>query len=184
MASGDGNGWTTCRCGHRHWGLHGAAGLMLLRQVRPRGERASESPAHGSSAHGWQALLQLRAGWTDAGGTWGLPGGAADSHEGAAEAALRESWEETGVDPRAVRVLAEVVATDHGDWAYTVVLARAERPVHPHAANAESDEVRWVGLEEAPALPLHPGLAASWPRLRAAVASLSASPAPGPAAPR
>ncbi len=29
MASGDGNGWVACRCGQRHWGLHGAAGLLL-----------------------------------------------------------------------------------------------------------------------------------------------------------
>ena len=161
MATGDGNGWVACRCGRRHWGLHGAAGLMLLR------------PGPACPTSSWEALLQLRAGWTDAGGTWGLPGGAADSHEDAATAALREAWEETAVDPGAVRVVDQVVSTDHVDWAYTVVLALPRAPVHPHAANAESDEVRWVGVERVADLPLHPGLAGAWARLRAAVEALS-----------
>jgi 8-oxo-dGTP pyrophosphatase MutT (NUDIX family) len=154
VAGGDGNGWVRCRCGHRHWGLHGAAGLLLAR-------RGSGGP---------EALLQLRAAWTDAGGTWGLPGGAADSHEDAPATALREAQEETGLDPAAVRVLGSVVTADHVDWRYTVVLGEPAAPVAPRAANAESDEVRWVPLEDAARLPLHAGLAGSWERLRATAA--------------
>ena len=26
---GDGNGWVECGLGHRHWGIHGAAGLLV-----------------------------------------------------------------------------------------------------------------------------------------------------------
>ena len=161
MATGDGNGWVTCRCGHRHWGRHGAAGLLLVRA------------GGGADPDGWEALLQLRAAWTDQGGTWGLPGGAADSHEDPPTAALREAWEETGVDPGALRVLDQVVGTDHGDWAYTVVVATASAPVHPTAANAESDEVRWVEGSLAPALPLHHGLAETWELLSARVEAVA-----------
>ena len=167
MATGDGNGWVTCRCGHRHWGLHGAAGLLLVRATgQGAGARDGDDPG------AWEALLQLRAVWTDQGGTWGLPGGAADSHEDPPAAALREAWEETGVEPGALRVLDQLVGTDHGDWRYTVVVATAVAPVHPDAANAESDEVRWVAGPHARALPLHQGLAETWDRLSARVEQL------------
>ena len=162
MASGDGNGWVDCSCGHRHWGRHGAAGLLLVRPDARRGQ-------------GFEALLQLRAAWTDQGGTWGLPGGAADSHEDAAAAALREAWEEAAVDPDAVDVLGDVVATDHGTWRYTVVVGRPIGPVRPRVANAESDEVRWVTPDEAAALPLLGALAATWDLLVQAVRTLSAA---------
>ena len=36
-------------------------------------------------------------------------------------------------------------------------------------ANYESAEMRWVGEDEVAALPLHPGFAASWQRLRTAL---------------
>lgn len=152
MGFGDGNGWVYCRCGRRHWGRHGAAGLMLTRSTCdgvPR-RRALE------------VLLQLRAAWTHEGGTWGLPGGARDSHEAAEEAAVREAWEETGVPPGAVDVVASVVSTDHGDWCYTVVIGRAREPVQARPANSESDQVRWVPISDVDRLPLHPGLADSW----------------------
>ena len=48
-------------------------------------------------------LLILRAAsWTQHAGTWGPPGGARDSHESAAGAALREAAEECAVPPDAV----------------------------------------------------------------------------------
>jgi hypothetical protein len=28
-ATSSGDGWVSCRCGERHWGTHGAAGLLL-----------------------------------------------------------------------------------------------------------------------------------------------------------
>lgn len=149
MGAGDGNGWVQCRCGHRHWGRFGAAGLLLAR----------------SGDDGHEVLLQLRAGWTHQGGTWGIPGGATDSHEDPTEGALREAWEETGVHPDAVEVVHTAVSADHGDWRYTVVLGRPRAAVRPHAANAESDAVRWVASSAVPELPLHPGLAHSWPDL-------------------
>ena len=151
MSAGDGNGWINCRCGRRHWGRHGAAGLLLL---RPGPDRVT-----------LELLLQLRASWTHLGGTWGLPGGATDSHETAAESALREAWEEAAVPPSRVEVLTTAVSTDHGDWSYTVVVGRARGEVRAHAANAESAAMRWVPYEDVARLPLHPGLADSWDEL-------------------
>jgi 8-oxo-dGTP diphosphatase len=150
VASGDGNGWVACRCGDRHWGRHGAAGLLLW---RGRGDDP-------------EVLLQLRAGWTHQGGTWGIPGGATDSHETPREAALREAFEESGVRAQDVRVQHDLVTTDHGDWRYVVVVAAATGSARPHAANAESDRVEWVAVDAVAALDLHPGLAGSWPVLR------------------
>jgi len=75
MASRDGNGWVRCELGHRHWGRFGAAGLLAFATAGP-------------------VLLQRRTWWSHHGGTWGLPGGARDSHESALAAALREAAED------------------------------------------------------------------------------------------
>jgi 8-oxo-dGTP diphosphatase len=147
---GDGDGWVECVQGHRHWGRHGAAGL-LLRAVDDDGTV--------------RVLTQHRAEWTHDGGTWGIPGGARDSHEDATEAALREAHEETALDVAAVRVRG-ASAVEHGGWGYTTVLADTPHPL-PVEPNAESAELRWVPESEVSALPLHPGFGAAWPRLRA-----------------
>ena len=166
----DGNGWVHCRCGRRHWGLHGAAGLLLVRPpaTRPVIAGADARPAV-------QVLLQLRAGWTHQGGTWGLPGGARDSHEDVVVAALREAHEEVGLDAGAVRVVGSCVGTDHGDWSYTYVIARARPTVDVHVRNDESDEIRWVGVDEVGGLPLHPALGPAWAGLRARLEELDAA---------
>lgn len=145
----DGNGWVDCDCGHRHWGRHGAAGLLLLR------------PGGGGS----EVLLQLRAAWTHQGGTWGLPGGARDSHESTSQAARREANEETGVDPG---LFVDVVEhrIDHGTWSYTYVVATAPPQMRAYPANHESDAVDWVPVDDVAGRDLHPALALEWPRLR------------------
>lgn len=140
----DGNGWVQCRCGQRHWGRHGAAGLFL--------EVAGE------------VLLQLRPGWAHQGGTWSIPGGARDSHESVVAAALREAQEETALDPGLVQV-AGVHRRAHDDWRYDTILATAavRLAVSEHA---ESVELDWVPLDMVSTMPLHPGLAATLPDLR------------------
>ena len=148
--SGDGNGWVVCALGHRHWGRFGAAGLLI--------------------SDGARVVLQHRAPWTHEGGTWALPGGARDSHEDVVAAALREAAEETELDPASVRPVATWV-DDHGGWSYTTVVATAVLEVHPHAANAESTEIRWWQIDEVDALPLHDGFAAAWPHLRGLLGS-------------
>jgi 8-oxo-dGTP pyrophosphatase MutT (NUDIX family) len=143
--SGDGNGWVVCRRGHRHWGRFGAAGLLIT--------------------DGARVVLQHRAPWTHEGGTWALPGGAIDSHEDVVTAALREAAEETALDPSAVEPFGEWV-DDHGGWSYTTVVAVAVGAVDPHAANAESLEIRWWPIPDVAGLPLHSGFATAWPHLR------------------
>jgi 8-oxo-dGTP pyrophosphatase MutT (NUDIX family) len=146
---GDGDGWTRCAAGHRHWGLHGAAGLLL----RDRHDGVD------------RVVLQHRAWWSHQGGTWGIPGGARDSDETAVAAALRESAEEANLQPTAVRPYGQLI-DDHGGWSYTTVLAGPTAPVDPEPTGGESEDVRWVDAAGVDALPLHPGFAAAWPRLR------------------
>jgi 8-oxo-dGTP pyrophosphatase MutT (NUDIX family) len=146
---GDGDGWTQCAAGHRHWGRHGAAGLLLR-------ERAAGAD---------RVVLQHRAWWSHHGGTWGVPGGARDSGETAVLAALRESAEEANLTPAAVRPYGELI-DDHGGWSYTTVLACPIAAVDPEPTGGESEDVRWVDVADLDTLPLHPGFAAAWPRLR------------------
>jgi 8-oxo-dGTP pyrophosphatase MutT (NUDIX family) len=141
---GDGDGWTLCAQGHRHWGRFGAAGLLIAGTQR--------------------ALLQHRAPWTHEGDTWGVPGGARDSDEDVVTTALREAREEAAVDLDAVTPLGWW-RDDHGGWSYTTVVARPRAEIRPHAANAESTEIRWWAAGEIGQLPLHRGLAQAWPRL-------------------
>jgi len=108
--------------------------------------------------------MQHRAVWTSDGDTWGIPGGARDSHETSVQAALREAAEEAGIEPSAVEVLGELV-DDHGGWAYVTVVARVIGPLTV-LANAESAELRWVTEDEVEGLALHPGFARSWPAVR------------------
>lgn len=145
--------------GAHYWGRFGAAGL-LLRAPQPDG-----TPA---------VLLQHRAVWSHQGGTWGLPGGARDSHETPEETAVREAHEEAGLlaerlAVRATLVTAEVAGIAGTHWTYTTVVADAGELLHT-VPNRESAEMRWVAEDEVADLPLHPGFAASWERLRTATA--------------
>ena len=145
---GPGNGVVVCAQGHTHWGVLGAAGLLL------------------ADGHG-HTLLQHRAPWTHEGGTWSITGGARDDGEDAVTAALRESAEEAGLDPGDVLPVGWSVVDD-GGWSYTTVVATVPpgrpRP-EPHAHNAESSDVRWWRDEEIADLPLHAGFAEAWARL-------------------
>jgi 8-oxo-dGTP diphosphatase len=147
--------------GAAYWGKHGAAGL-LLRAMAPDG-----SPA---------VLLQHRAPWSHQGGTWGLPGGARDSHETPEQAAVREANEEAGLpaeslNVRTTVVTAEVSAITGAYWTYTTVIADAAELLET-VPNRESSELRWVAEDEVTDLPLHPGFAASWNRLREVAATI------------
>ncbi|MGE2733575.1 NUDIX hydrolase [Mycolicibacterium vaccae] len=153
---GDGDGWVVSSNGAAYWGRHGAAGL-LLRAPRPDGTAA--------------VLLQHRAAWSHQGGTWGLPGGARDSHETAEEAAIREAIEEAGLPPEQLTVRTTVVTAEVTGWSYTTVIADAEVLLDT-VPNRESAELRWVAEDDVADLPLHPGFAASWARLREVAASI------------
>lgn len=109
--------------------------------------------------------LQLRVSWSHHGGTWGVLGGARNPDESAVQAGLREAGEEASVTPDQVRVEASY-HDDHGGWGYTTVIASAPRQFDLWPRGTESDAVRWVGLDQLESLPLHPGFAGTWPRLR------------------
>jgi 8-oxo-dGTP diphosphatase len=156
MTTRDGNGWTRCGRGHRHWGRHGAAGLLLAANDDGR-------PA---------VLLQQRSWWGSYGGSWGPPGGARDSHESVVRAALREAIEECAIDPRSVRVHG-VLSDDHGGWTYQTVLANTAVPLAAAAVSEETSEVAWVRVGDVERLPLHPGFAGQWAALRTALAPLT-----------
>lgn len=147
MLLGDGDGFVKCACGHRHWGVHGAAGLLLT------------DPERG-------VLLQRRAWWVHHGRTWALPGGAIRSTESPDEAAVREAHEEAAVPSDALHLTAQSVV-DHGTWSYTTVLASTRRRVEERSVSSETAGLRWVPPEEVANYPLHCDFAKAWPALRA-----------------
>jgi 8-oxo-dGTP diphosphatase len=141
-----------CECGRRHWGVYGAAGVLITDPARTG------------------VVLQKRSDHVHHGGTWALIGGAVERGESATSAALREAHEEEGLDPSSVTVLRTFVGTRHPSWTYTYVLAEAPRPEHPDLARTggwESDGARWVDLPAVPSLHLHPSLRADWSRVLA-----------------
>ena len=146
MAHRDGDGWIDCQCGGKHWGLFGAAGLLLIRDQ--------------------SILLQHRAPWVHNGDTWGIPGGARDSHESALEAALREANEEIGIDINLVKLINEFV-DDHGTWSYHTIIAKADPALIAHEMNDESLEVKWIQILEIENQKLHPSFANTWSKLKA-----------------
>jgi 8-oxo-dGTP diphosphatase len=156
MVNRDGNGWTTCRQGHRHWGRFGAAGLLAF------------APDDGQTC----VLLQRRSWWGNHGGTWGPPGGARDSHESAVTAALREAEEECAMPADAVSVTG-ILRDDHGGWSYQTVTAAAPRPFPVRAVSSETSQASWVAAEDVETLNLHPGFAEQWPVLRGALQPLT-----------
>ena len=149
---GDGDGWIECGLGHRHWGVFGAAGLLLHR------------PGPG----GPEVLLQHRATWSHHGGTWGLLGGARHSDETAVSAALREAAEEGGLSPDGLEVQGRY-DDDHGGWSYATVLAAGTATTSARPTGGESIDVAWVPVDAVAEEELHPGFGRSWPLLRPAL---------------
>lgn len=141
----DGDGWSRCRLGHRHWGRYGAAGLLVV-------------------APGPVVLLQHRAPWSHGGDTWGVPGGARRRAETATEAALRETVEETALDVAQVRIGGSHL-DDHGGWSYVTMLGSVAEPL-PVRLERESTALRWVPVQEVDTLRLHAGFGVAWPELR------------------
>ncbi|WP_234996498.1 NUDIX domain-containing protein [Demequina sp. NBRC 110054] len=142
--------WVVAASGERYWGLNGAAGLL------------AHDPGRG-------VLLQHRAEWSHHGGTWGLPGGARHMGESALDGALRESAEEAAV-PRDAIVPRAAFVLDLEVWTYTTVIGEVIRPFEPAIVDAESLALAWVPLESVEGLPLHPGFASTWTRLRSVLA--------------
>lgn len=160
-----------CQCKGRHFGLGGAAGLLLVRRDATQTNRPFT-----------HVILQLRSFTTTAGGTWGIPGGALDEGENPGQGALREASEEVGLpqgcadglDPTVV-ILSEKAFMDHGAWKYTTVFAELLKQFEPSVpqGDTESLEVKWVPIEDVEKLPLHPAFEQSWPEVRCILKDLA-----------
>jgi len=115
---------------------------------------------------GGVVVRRLRGGWQVAAirprgkDVWALPKGLIDAGETAAETALREVAEETGVEGRLLTKLGDVryVYTWRGERVFKVVsffLVRYSRgrlgAIAP-AMRREVDEARWLPLADAPKL--------------------------------
>lgn len=119
-----------------------SAGLVLVRRMRGR--------------H-WLAAVRPRG---RPPGTWALPKGLVGDDESAAEAALREGFEETGVRGRIVQKLGDVryVYTWEGERVFKIVsffLAHAAGGrigELPAGMELEVADARWLPLREAPRL--------------------------------
>ena len=61
---------------------------------------------------------------------------------------------------------------DHGDWRYDTVLAAADDRITADSPNDESQEMRWVRVDEVTLLTLHPSFAKSLPTFKGLVQSL------------
>lgn len=146
---GDGDGWAECEAGHRHWGRHGAAGLLLY-HLGP-----------GDESH---VLLQKRSRLSIGGGTWGLLGGARHSHEDEIAAALREAAEESTLDPTLPRVH-WLAVEPHGGWSYDTVIGSLPEFIDVRPRSFESAAVAWVPARDVPGRKLFPAFAEAWPRL-------------------
>jgi len=156
MSEGDGDGWAYCGLEHNHWGIYGAAGLLVY-------HHDAEGTTH--------VLLQERSRWSHNGGTWAVPGGARDSHESAEATALREADEECWLDANDIR-LTGVIRDDHGGWAYDTVIASADRLIAARAASYESADIAWIPVDQVPDRKLHFGFAETWPLARTALGRL------------
>jgi 8-oxo-dGTP diphosphatase len=142
--------------GRRHWGRHGAAGLLVAARD---GDRMF-------------VLLDERADWVHHGGSFGVPGGAIHSEESAFEAALREVAEEVrGLDTQQLQLVHTHVqpCTDCARWSYTTFLATIPARVDVRARSMESEAIHWVDVEKVTTLQLHPGFELAWPSLREAL---------------
>ena len=139
------DGWQYCtQCRTHHWGVYGAAGLLVH--------------------HQGEVLMQLRSARSHHGSTWGLPGGGRGRGEAPKLAALREASEETGLDPSLVEPEWWGI-DDHQSWSYTTVVARATERIAPACGNWETSKMSWVPIDQVSQLDLHPGLARCWPMI-------------------
>lgn len=144
-STNSGDGWLEGPNGEMRWGRFGAAGVFIFNP-------ATES-----------VLLQERAIWTAEGGTWGIPGGAVNGDETVLEGALRETFEETGLQAELVTVREEY-KVDLGWWSYTTFIATVQDN-HELNFDEESASLEWIPFEELENLPLHSAFAAALPEL-------------------
>lgn len=104
-------------------------------------------------------LLLVQRGREPAMGLWSIPGGHVDVGESPAQAAVRETFEETGLHVRVVRHVGMVIrpASDVDEFVIDDFLCELLEPGEPVAAD-DALAARFVGVGELSQVELVPGL--------------------------
>lgn len=115
--------------------------------------------AVGVVARNRDRILLIRRNKEPSRGLWTFPGGAVELGEGVREAAQREVREETGLEVEIGEVAAVIDSVHRDDQGaihyHYVIVDFYGRPTGGELqAGDDVSEVRWVGLEEAEALPM------------------------------
>jgi 8-oxo-dGTP diphosphatase len=103
-------------------------------------------------------LLLVRRGREPQRGRWSVPGGKVEPGETAAQAAVRETFEETGARVRAERELGTVRVPGGAELVYEVHDVAATYLGGTLRPGDDADAVRWVDPEELPELETTDGL--------------------------
>jgi 8-oxo-dGTP pyrophosphatase MutT (NUDIX family) len=109
-----------------------------------------------------EVLLMRRKG-KDHAGEWGFPAGHVEKGERPEAAARREVREETGYEHDGG--LSPFMHSNAGGVDFTTYSAHADEEFKP-TLNDEHDSAKWVGLDEAEKLPLHPGVRTALEKLK------------------
>lgn len=109
-----------------------------------------------------EVLLMRRAGNEDHNGEWALPAGKIEAGETPEQAARRETQEEAGYEHEGG--LSPFMHSDSYGVDFVTYLANSQK-FAPHL-NAEHDDAKWVPINEAAKLPLHPGVKAALAKLK------------------
>ena len=117
-------------------------------------------PCAGALVHdGAGRLLLVRRGTEPGRGLWSVPGGRCEPGETAAETAVREAREETGLVVTAGPVVGRVERPGPGGVTYVIDDVACRPAGGTLAAGDDADDVRWVDAAGFAALPLVDGLA-------------------------
>lgn len=103
-------------------------------------------------------LLLVRRGREPQRGRWSVPGGKVEPGETVAQAAVRETFEETGARVRAGRELGVVLVPGGGETVYEVHDVAATYLGGTLRPGDDADAVRWVAPQELPGLETTDGL--------------------------
>lgn len=103
-------------------------------------------------------LLLIRRGREPGRGLWSLPGGRCEPGEDAAAAAVRETYEETGLEVTAGRLVGRVERPGPGGITYLIDDLACTVTGGTLRAGDDADDARWIGPAELAALPVTEGL--------------------------